>query len=295
MTDGSFAEANVFGREQSEPLVQLASSGAIDTLAGSVLSDLKGTRQRPEKLQLLLKRLAVVDDSADKTPIAMLQNLTPAERGQLLGAFEALEQALDYSAGDPRGGDLLNKAEAEIAKLLASQPEHAFAHTLLASCRYNQAKILEAAGQMDEAKDRFARSMDSLKEAYRLRNQLVDRLTRLEVEADYGLMVAKDYPAAIKAYEQIVSFSEASPLQTALRAHWMLAGIYKGAWDIARDNPAIADPDKAKHHIMEILAYWPESVEAAAIKRYLLWDEQKNRSRTPYLPVEGGDLFTSND
>ncbi len=295
MADSAFVEAAVFGRDVSDPLNKLATSGAIEGLAGSLLSDLKQSRQRPEALQPLLQRLATIDESTGgtKSPVAMLQNLNPAERSQLLGAFEALEQSLGYALGDELGEELLNKAELELAKLLTSQPEHAFAHALLASCLYNQAKIHEGRGRLDEAKLLIQRSNDSIKDAYRLRNQLVDRLTRLEVEADYALMVAKDYPGAISAYEQIVSFSEASPVQTALRAHWMLAGIYNGAWDIAKNDSTVANPEMAKHHIVQILAFWPESVEATSIKRYLLWDDQKNKSRTPYLPIEG-DLLTSN-
>ncbi len=295
MADSAFIEAGVFGRDDLEPLIQMATSGAIESLAGSLLSDLKQTRQRPEALQPLLQRLATIEDSTGgtSTPIAMLQNLNSDERTQLLGAFEALEQSLGYALGDELGEELLNKAELELAKLLTSQPEHAFAHGLRASCLYNQAKIQEGRGKLDEAKALIQRSNDAIKDAYRLRSQIVDRLSRLEVEADYALMVAKDYPGAISAYEQIVSFSEASPVQTALRAHWMLAGIYNGAWDIAKNDSTVANPEKAKHHIIQILAFWPESVEATSIKRFLLWDDQKNKSRTPYLPIES-DLLTSN-
>ncbi len=294
MTDSAFAEAKVFGRDHSEPLIQLGTSGPISSLAGSVLSDLKKTRQRPDSLQPLLLRLKKLEESSEGTisTIAMLQDLNPDEHGQLLGAFEALQQALDYSLGDVQGEDLLNKAEAALTELLTTQPEHAFAHTLLASCQYNQAKIHEESGRTDEAKLRFQRSIGSIKQAYRLRSQLVDRLTRFEVEADHALMVAKDYASAIESYEQIVNFSEASPVQPALRAHWMLAGIYNGAWDVAKHDASVVDSEKAKRHLVQILAYWPESVEAAAIKRFLLWDEKKNRSRTPYLPIEG-DLLTS--
>ncbi len=296
LADSAFIEARVFGRDDPEPLIQMATSGAIESLAGSLLSDLKQTRQRPAALQPLLQRLATIEESTDgtSTPIAMLQNLSADERSQLLGAFEALEQSLGYALGDELGEKLLNKAELELAKLLTSQPEHAFAHALRASCLYNQAKIQEGRGILDEAKALIQRSNDAIKDAYRLRSQMVDRLTRLEVEADYALMVAKDYPGAISAYEQIVSFSEASPVQSALRAHWMLAGIFNGAWDIAKNDSTIANPEKAKHHIVQILAFWPESVEATSIKRYLLWDDQKNKSRTPYLPIEG-DLLTSNE
>ena len=291
-----FAEAFVYGRDAPEPLIPLATSGAIEGLAGALLSDLRQTRQRPEALQPLLQRLATMEESADGTDrdIAMLQNLNSQERSQFLGAFEALEQALGYSLGDELGEELLNKAELELEKLLASQPEHAFAHALRASCLYNQAKIQEGRGHLEQAKILIQQSNDAIKEAYRMRSQIVDRLSRLEVEADYALMVAKDYPGAISAYEQIVSFSEASPVQTALRAHWMLAGIFNGAWDIAKNDSTVANPEKAKHHIIQILAFWPDSVEAASIKRYLLWDDKNNKSRTPYLPIES-DLLTSND
>jgi tetratricopeptide (TPR) repeat protein len=296
LAESAFVETSVFGRDNPEPLIQLATSGALEQQAGALLSNLKQTRQRPEALQPLLQRLETIEESADGTSgsIAMLQNLSSEERSHLLGAFEALEQSLGYALGDELGEELLNKAEMELQQLLTTQPEHAFAHALRASCLYNQANLQEGRGRLEEAKALMAQSNDAIKEAYRLRSQIVDRLARLEVEADYALLVAKDYPAAISAYEQIVSFSEASPIQSALRAHWMLAGIYNGAWDIAKHDASVANPDKAKHHIVQILAFWPESVEATSIKRYLLWDDQNNKSRTPYLPIEG-DLLTSNE
>jgi hypothetical protein len=222
----------------------------------------------------------------------MFAQLTSDERSQLLGAFEALEQALGYELGDPQCGELLKAAQQQLERLLKVQPDHAFAQVLLASCLFNRAKLLEGLGDPEGAGEAMAGSREAIGEAWRLRTGLVDRLARLEVEGDYHLLVSGDYAAAVTAYEEITQFSESSPVRPALRAHWMLAGIFGGGWDAAEKADSIVNPEKSREHLVQILAHWPESTEAATIKRYLLWDEQNQRSRTPYLPA-GGDLVAS--
>jgi tetratricopeptide (TPR) repeat protein len=160
----------------------------------------------------------------------------------------------------------------------------------MASAAYNLAKLHERSGDSDQARLNQQQALSSLKEAFRLRTQLVDRLTRLEVQADHALMVTRDIEEAVRLYEEILQFSEASPLRPALRAHWMLMGIHLGAWQIDATHPNLVQPDRAREHLLRILAFWPASSEAAAVKRFVLWDEKAGRSRTPYLPVDSQPL-----
>lgn len=298
IADGqAFATTHIFGREQSGSLIQLGTTSPVESVAESVVNDLASLKQVPESLRPMLAGFSQIKDSMKTSTDAtgILATLDPELRSQFLGAFEALEQSLAYPLGDEKGAGLLDAAEKYLASFLKSQPEHAFAWVLKASCDYNQAKLFSLRGDRDTANRKFTDSRNALKEAWRLRTQLVDRLTRLEVEADYALMVAGDYPAAIRTYEEIVRFSESSPVRPALRAHWMLSGIHLGAWGTSATDASIVQPEQARQHLLQILAYWPTSSEATAIKRYILWDEKTGKSRTPYLPIDPRPFGAANE
>ncbi len=199
-----------------------------------------------------------------------------------------------FSLGEDAGEQLLKAAEANLQKFLQQKPEHAFAQVLAASCAFNLANLKERRGDLTAAQESYQHAIDALNEAYRLRVQLVDRLTRLEVEADHALLVEHDFPAAIKLYEEIVQFSEASPVRPALRAHWMLTGIYSGAWQRPQADDSNVNIELARQHLLDILAFWPDSSEATAVRRYILWDPKAGRSRTPYLPIDSQEVGISN-
>ncbi len=289
VADGlAYATTNIFGRELTGSLIQLATTSPSESLAAGILADLSRLNQVPESLRPLHSSLDQLGDSVKTATDAtgILSTLDENLRGQFLGAFEALEQSLAFPLGDEKGATLLEAAEKDLTSFLQAQPEHAFAWVLQASCSYNQAKLSSMRGESEKADQLFQKSRDALKSAWRLRTQLIDRLTRLEVEADYALMVSGDYPAATKLYEEIVTFSESSPVRPALRAHWMLSGIHLGAWGTSATDQAIVNPEQARQHLLKILAFWPTSSEASAIKRYTLYDEKTARSRTPYLPID---------
>ncbi len=91
----------------------------------------------------------------------------------------------------------------------------------------------------------------------------------------------------------IVNQSEQRPaLHTALRAHWMLAGIYSGDWGAEE----LKDVHKARDHLRIILAHWPQSDEAKYITSKLRWDSQAGKNRFQHLPQRNKpllDLFES--
>ena len=51
----------------------------------------------------------------------------------------------------------------------------------------------------------------------------------------------------------------------------MLAGIRCGDWGV---DEAFVDPDKAREHIIQILANWSTSPEAEFYEDTLRWDEE---------------------
>ena len=72
------------------------------------------------------------------------------------------------------------------------------------------------------------------------------------------------------------------PLQSQLRGHWMLAGIYAGDWGNA--GQPIVDVEKSRRHLTEILANWPDSPEAKLLKEWLRWDDKQEQTEFNYLP-----------
>ena len=105
---------------------------------------------------------------------------------------------------------------------------------LMASSHYNMAKAQEELGQTQLAQEDMQKGIGYLTKAFDNRRDLKDRLLQAEIEADYSLLVRKDYQAAVRRYQSITQFSEASLLKMALRAHWMLAGIECGDWGAAQ-------------------------------------------------------------
>ena len=74
---------------------------------------------------------------------------------------------------------------------------------------------------------------------------------------------------------------ETMPPKSQLRGHWMLAGIFAGDWGV---DQQVIDAEKARYHVIEIVAGWPDSPEAKRLKRWLLWDDETDQSRHDYLP-----------
>lgn len=207
---------------------------------------------------------------------------TPESRDRILKGFELAEEALAHP--DERGNELLAEAEALLRRATADDTKNATAALLWANCCFNQARNLEQAGDADAAKAK-AREYANILSLARRRKSSAPTITQTEIEADYALFIHKDGARAIAEYAKLINAQDPEHwnLHTALRAHWMLAGIYSGDWGV---KPDVVDAQKARLHLIEILANWPKSHEAEFIRRSLRWNERAGETRYPHFPLE---------
>jgi len=205
---------------------------------------------------------------------------SPATTDDLLTAIEALEQALAYEAGSDESVELLEQADRASRNARTAEPRNAMAHWLQANVAYNQAARLYQQGELDAADRRMMEMRASLSEAVAQRESLADPSLITEIEADYYLLVARNVDEAVKRYQKMTEPDQ--PLKTQLRGHWTLAGIYAG--DYGLDKDPIVDSEKAREHVVEVLANWPDSPETSLLKEWLRWDETSDQTQFNYLP-----------
>jgi hypothetical protein len=111
-----------------------------------------------------------------------------------------------------------------------------------------------------------------------------DDPVRLEINAQYALLVTRDITTAIGHFRRLAGIGvggdpsgsgngaggpDAVDARFDLRAHWMLAGIHLGDWDAISWGWDHVDPAQAREHILAILAFWPHSPEAAFYRECL--------------------------
>ena len=149
------------------------------------------------------------------------------------------------------------------------------AHLLLASCRYNLAYWHMEQENVDASKQYMKRFSESLKRAYRDRKKSKFLSIQQEIEADYFALITQNFERAIAQYEKLLAVKDESPLYQARRAHWMLFGIYGGDWGAKK----MVNPVKCRHHAIQILAHWPDSVEAKIIRDQLRYSDVKGGSQ----------------
>lgn len=221
----------------------------------------------------------------DRTVAQMIRPVatTATTRDQILTGFDLLEQALTFKVGEAGGSKLLAKAEAELRKATRSDPRNAMAHHLLANCYFNQAMALHSAGDTEAAKKRMKGCTGSLTLAKQGMSR-ADENTRLEIQADYELYLGDD-GEAISYYEKLLPAedSQSRNLHMALRAHWMLAGIRSGDFDV---DAQYIDHAKAREHLLYILAAWPNSHEASLIRQNLRWNDAAGKTKHNHVPRE---------
>jgi hypothetical protein len=123
--------------------------------------------------------------------------------------------------------------------------------------------------------------VESLRRAFRERDNAQVDLLKLEILADHSLLVKRDFGEAIQLYERLATAPNDATLHTALRAHWMLAGIYSGDWGV---DANLVNPQKARQHLITVLAHWPDSAEAAFIKTNLRWSDEKGGNQFESFP-----------
>ena len=204
-------------------------------------------------------------------------------RRDLLSGLTYLESAMSVGKNDA-GFD--QKAISQSVRRLNAavkyeSGENPISLSVLASAHYNAAmfgKSVESMGKFKEA----------LTAAYRKRNKAANPSIRKEIEADYALLIQKDVPKAVSMYSEISEGYADNPVNSIRRANWMLAGIYCGDWKVGQ---SMVDTDKARIHIIRILAFWPDSPEATFYKKALHWDKRKGTMH-PHFPQTNAAMMS---
>ena len=218
----------------------------------------------------------------------MLQPVTTAAsaRSHLLMGFEFLEKAVAYPVGSEDGTRLLQRAREELQTAQQEDQQNPLVALLLANVAFNEGQALIREGMQDAAQVHWERSSRWLKSAFARRDQARFSYLRLEIEADYALLIKKDFVNATKIYQRLARAAPENPLHITRRAHWMLAGIYSGDWGVADapDGLTLLDGDQARYHLTQILAHFEDSSEADFIRRNLRWDDRKGENRFEHFP-----------
>jgi len=227
----------------------------------------------------VFSRIDEDEDLADEIAAPVSSNVRA--RRELLAGMDLLEQAMAYPKGSLKATELLERAVLKLGAAAMLDAKNPLIHAMLANCHFNLART-------DQSEDHSQKSLESLKTAYELRNNASSDAVRLEIEADYALLVERDVAEAISIYEMMLLEPD-RPLQLrrALRAHWMLAGIYCGDWDVPS---SFVDPDKAREHILQVLAHWGDSPEATFYKDAFEWEENEGMQKH-YVPLENSDTL----
>lgn len=221
------------------------------------------------------QKLAGVDDALTKPLASDAESLALLLQGKL-----TLQQSLAYAAGESEGSKLLAEAEKHLASAARNDPRNALVYSLLASCHFSQSQEKRKAGDSEMA-DKYASACKQNLEAAR-RNILSVPfpLWRDEINADYTLMVRTDqarFTDAITQYQKLA----AGRGETALRANWVLAGLYAGDWGAPE---SVANSEKVRTHIINLMAHWPKSPEAVLAKRQIRWNEEKGQNQYRNYP-----------
>jgi hypothetical protein len=215
----------------------------------------------------------------------------PEVEGPLLAGYEFLEQALAFQAGAPEAETLLSQAEAALTAAVgpSGDSQNGFGHMLLANCYFNQSMARANQGDSAAASERMQLFRAAMNQAYQDRVRVPNESDRAEIEADFNLFIKKDVPAACQIYESLTGQTASGDKPTtirshaALRAHWMLAGIYAGDWGV---GSSFVDAEKARQHLLQILAQWPESSEANFVRTNLRWNEQSGQTEFNHFPQQ---------
>jgi hypothetical protein len=263
-SDSATARADLVNQVAGQLVARAVSAGG-DNRFRAVLASL-GDRQR----------------AALESPLAE----DPAVAAHLRAGLEGLEQALAYPVGSPEGVLLLAQAERHLSAAIESDARNPLAHLLLGNCFYNQAQALLREGRAEDAHANMRRFASALRRAYLERERTTHEGMKAELVADYTLLIRRDFEAAIRSYEALLEAPDTAT-HSALRAHWMLAGIYSGDWETP--EPFI-NAERARAHVVQILARWEDSSEASLLREALRWNEESGGTQLGHLPRRNAPL-----
>ncbi len=274
--DNATYQTAAYRRDTGQRVFEVSLPGGDDqgTWTHYFLSAASKQAGEGEEIGQLLQRLEGV--AANNVPMAK-DSTTSSE---LLKALEALDQALEYDTRSQDSQQLLEVADKASKNAAKREPRNPLAHWLQANVAYNQAANLYRVGNKQAAVSRMKEMKSSLSRAIDLRADIHHPSLLTEIEGDYFLLVKRDIPEAIARYETMTQPDQ--PLQSQLRGHWMLSGIYAGDWGNAQ-QPTV-DPAKARLHVMQIMANWPNSPQASLLKKWLNYDETRSETEFNYLP-----------
>jgi hypothetical protein len=271
------------GKTIAEDQVRSGPQMPVASMSGKLVTDLmNSTVQTGEEVQLV-SVFRQVRDAPGAQAALVGAVASEAARSDLLEGFETLERALAFPVG--QADEQLQQARAALERAVKRDAANPLAYLLLANCCYNQAQSAAEQGNQEQAAAARDAFDGALRKAYTFREQSGDfAYVQREIEADYALLIRKDPAAAIPLYRQLAGSVENTPLRTALRAHWMLAGIYAGDWQVADRAPELLDREQSRLHLLQILAHWEESSEAQFIRKNLRWDDQQGGSQFEFFP-----------
>lgn len=283
---GATYQTAAYRRDNGNRVVQVDLPGNADqgTWAQLFLTAASEQTDDQEAIGRLLDRIE--QDNDLKQGLATPLSANPSTSGELLKALESLEQALAYDTRSDQSAELLKMADQASQSAATAEPDNPLAHWLQANVAYNQAAQLFQRGNKQQASQRMKQMRSSLNRAVNLRQRIAIPSLLTEVQADFLLLVRRDTPQAIENYQTLTGLDQ--PLQSQLRGHWMLAGIYAGDWGNA-GSPNV-DPEKARYHVMQIMANWPESPQAKLLRRWLKYDETTQETEFNYLPMVNIEL-----
>ncbi|MCA9134636.1 MAG: hypothetical protein KDA45_15820, partial [Planctomycetales bacterium] len=209
----------------------------------------------------------------------LVANSEEVERLQI-AARGLLEDATQLELGEGNSSELYAEAQKYLEQALPLDPSNPLINALLANVYFSQYQLLQAnddpgAGAKRRAANKFAG------EAKRNLNRVLE-IDQREIDADFNFYRG-NFKQAAALYEEITQ----SPGETrdhVRRARWMLSGIYSGDWGIASSLPELVNAEKARQQIVQLLADFPDSVQAKLMEKHLVWDEARGQTRSANLP-----------
>jgi hypothetical protein len=282
----ALAEAEVMSgaKEVAARKDELAQNNLIQTVTESLL---RNAKTKLGELQIT-DGLAKAYDALESSPAIAKPFSSPLSSNlrasrEVLAGLSALEQAVALQRGNPAALHHLEKAKLKLGAAALLDPTNPLIHAWLATAHYN------TAGD-DPESEGAAAYRKALEQAHANIEKAPGPVYRSLIEAQYVLAITHDGKQAIDLYESLLS-SKADQLDVALKAHWMLAGIYAGDWGAPEEAK---NPAKAREHIIQILANWSDSKEAEYLKDALRWDDQEG-TRHPHLPLENANVVAKVD
>ena len=229
--------------------------------------------------------LAQVD--ALQPQLLRLVSTKPDAVNELITSFDALEQSLEYTVGSDESKRLLEMAKRNLDSAIEEDNTNPFAQYLNANYLFNVAQAKSMQGDTNGVRTLMKQFRTALETAYENRNSEIPSELQTEIKALYALLIQKNVAAAIKEYESLTEVDEYLRLNSARRAHWMLAGIYSGDWGVKKE---FSNSQKMKYHLEQILAFWETSPEAEYIKKVLRWDAQQGESQFNHFPRSNDEV-----